>query len=151
MANDPPDWAATKPHAVRRAVTCLAWSTAGAGVMFVAHALRLRPSAPGTSSVGNLITFALLGIVTSQIDAGRGWARWLFVVTYVLGSLAAVLLLLLKPELFRVFSPLSIASAFLQTALQSVALGCLLAPSSRAWFRRQRVRATSSEVTKSAQ
>ena len=144
MANDLPAWAVAKPHDVRRAVTCLAWSTAGAGLMFVAHLLRLVSAAPGTNNVGSLITFAILGVVTWKIDAGRGWARWLFAVTYVLGSLGAVLILVFKSELFRVFSPLMIASAFLQTALQSVALGFLFAPSSSAWFRGQRVRTTSS-------
>jgi hypothetical protein len=132
-------------------VTCLALSTAGAGLMFVALWLRFVSPPPGTSNVSNLLTFVLIGLVIAKIHDGRGWARWLFAVIYALGSLGATLLLLFKPELFRVFSPLMIASAFLQTALQSVALGFLFAPSSRAWFRQQRVRATASEVRESTE
>lgn len=91
-------------------------------------------------TVTNLLTFVFLGLVAAGIGSGRRWAFWLFVVIYVVGSLFALIGLVLVPRLFSALPTLSKLSAISQFALQTVALVLLLTGTSKEWFHAQRIR-----------
>jgi hypothetical protein len=99
----------------------------------------LVASPPGTSNAANVITLVFMAFVTWKIAAGRGWARWLFVVVYVLGCLMGSIAFLLRPEVFRVLPPVAIASSLIQLVVQTVAVALLFLRSTREWFKRHRV------------
>lgn len=130
----------SKPQSIRRAVTCL-WISAGlvALLTVVSWTGALGIPAGVGHTLTNLLTFLLLALVAIKINAGRNWARWLFAVVYVLGSLMFLVSLLLAPQVFRSFPAVLQGSTFLQFALQTVALVLLFIDTSGQWFKSLRV------------
>jgi hypothetical protein len=138
-----PESPLSRPRTVQRAVLYLAASAIWATVMLGALWVRLIPPPPGSSNVVNVISVLVLALATWKIASGRGWARWLFIVMYVLGSLGGALTSLLRPELFRVLPSMMIASAVIQLVLQTIAVALLFMRGSREWFRRDRSESSS--------
>ena len=122
------------------AAVCL-WISAGVAVIGTgAYLIGLleSPDILNTTIVG-LVTAALLGLIAAKIDAGRNWARWLFVVVYVFGSLyTSFVLLLLAPQAFRSLPLVMQGSALVQFVLQTTALVLLFTSASRQWFKAKR-------------
>ena len=133
---------AGSPKAVRLAVTCLATSTALSAVLTIVYWTGLLALPVGGSNFTNGVTCAWLALATWKIAAGRGWARWLFIAFYVLGSVGMVIIMLVKPEVLHVLPTVLIASAFTQLGLQTAALIFLLSGGSPEWFRSKRTRPT---------
>lgn len=129
-----------KPQSIQRAVTCL-WISAGLVALLTVvswtGALGI-PSGVGPT-LTNLLTFLLLALVAIKVSAGRNWARWLFAIVYVLGSLMFVVSLLLAPQVFRSFPAVLQGSTVVQFALQTLALVLLFIGTSGQWFKSQRV------------
>jgi hypothetical protein len=134
-------WA--KPKTVHLAVVCLAISSTCAALLAVALGTGLLHPPSGASNFANVLGVAILALATWKIAAGRGWARWLFVIVYALGVLAGGIMFLVRPEPFLAWSMAMVASSLIQTALQTAALAFLFTPSSREWFRSRRVRSPS--------
>src|SRR6266498_1475560 len=132
---------ATTPQSVRIAIACLWASAALVLLMIAASWLGVGGLPRGLKvTVTNLLTFAFLGFVAAGIGSGRRWAFWLFVVIYVVGSLFALIGLVLVPRLFSALPTLSKLSAITQFALQMVALVLLFTGTSKEWFHAQRIR-----------
>ena len=132
MAGDP----ANKPDSVRRAVLCL-WLSVGL-VLFLTVAAFFAPLGiphDGVTTVTNLASAALLAWVAVKLDAGRGWAQWLFAAIYVLGLSTFVVSMLLSPETFRSLPILLQASGIVQLALQTAALVFMFTATSQRWLR----------------
>ena len=132
MAGDP----GNKPNSVRRAVLCL-WISVGL-VLFLTVAAFFAPLGIPHDAVGtltNLASAALLALVAVKLDAGRGWAQWLFAAIYVLGLSTFVASMLLSPETFRSLPILLQASGIVQLALQTAALIFMFTGTSQRWLR----------------
>jgi hypothetical protein len=136
MVSEPP---LSRPRTVQRAVLCLGASAVWATVMLGALWVRVIPPPPGSNNVVNIVSVLFLVLATWKIASGRRWARWLFIVMYVLGSLGGALTVLLRPELFGVLPPMMIASSVIQLVLQTIAVVLLFVRGSREWFRRDRL------------
>jgi hypothetical protein len=89
----------------------------------------------GATAVIGCLTVALLGLMAEKTRAGRGWARWLFLIIYILGSLGFIATVVLAPQVFLAQPALLQGSAVVQFALQTAALAFMFSPSSRQWFR----------------
>jgi hypothetical protein len=125
------------PSALRAAVACLWCSVAlvalvtvaaWAGIWGLIHSASLL--------VNNLLTLALLVLITLKISAGRGWARWLFAVVYALGTLVTLYLALFVPQSFGSLATVLQITGLLQLALQTAAMVLIFIPSSRPWFKK---------------
>jgi hypothetical protein len=90
---------------------------------------------PGSTMVSNLITTAILALCAWKIGAGRNWARWVFLVVWVLGSGFLALVACFAPQALRGMSTVLVTIAVVQTALQTAALILTFMPASNAWFR----------------
>ena len=86
-----------------------------------------------TAMIG-LVTVGLLALVAIKLGAGRGWARWLFLVLYFLGTFGFIILLFLAPQAFLSQPLLGQASATIQVVLQTAALVLMFTRASREWF-----------------
>jgi len=87
------------------------------------------------STSSNLVTAALLILLTFKIDARRNWARWVFAVVGGLGFLAFLFVLALRREAFLVLPPLAIGSGVLQFVLQTAAMIMLFTREASKWFK----------------
>ena len=129
-----------KPKSVQWAVVCLWVSVGLVSVLTVDSWVGLVGIPRGiASTVTNLLTLALLALVAIKLGAGRGWARWLFAVVYVLGSLMFVVSLLLAPQVFRSLPTVLQGSGIVQFALQTAALVLMFTEASRQWFKAKRI------------
>jgi glucan phosphoethanolaminetransferase (alkaline phosphatase superfamily) len=127
------------PQAVRAAVACLWLSAAIVAVVTLAVWAQLGGVANTPSlMVNNLLTLALLALIAFQISTGRGWARWLLAVLYVLGTAATLYLLLFVPASFRTQPTLLQATGLVQLALQTAAMVLVFLPASGQWFKARR-------------
>jgi hypothetical protein len=86
-----------------------------------------------TAIIG-LLTVGLLAIVAGSISARHGWARWLFAVIYVLGTLGAMVLVVMAPQFFRVLPIVLQVNMVAQFILQTAALILMFSSASRHWF-----------------
>ena len=132
MAGNPVD----KPRSVRRAVLCL-WLSVGLVLLLTLAAFFAPLGIPHdvVTTLTNLASAALLAWVAVKLDAGRGWAQWLFAAIYVLGLSTFVVSVLLSPETFRSLPILLQASGIVQLALQTAALVFMFAATSQRWLR----------------
>ena len=132
MAGDPVD----KPKSVRRAVLCL-WMSVSLVLFLTVAAFFVPLGIPHdvVTTVTNLASAALMALVAVKLDAGRGWAQWLFAAVYVLGLSTFVVSMLLSPETFRSLPILLQASGIVQLALQTAALVFMFTPTSQRWLR----------------
>jgi hypothetical protein len=91
-------------------------------------------STPGTTAIIGLGTAGLLALVAGSIGARHGWARWLFAVIYVLGTLGALILVATAPEVFRALPIVLQLNTIAQFILQTAALMLMFSSASRQWF-----------------
>jgi hypothetical protein len=128
-----------QPTALRAAVVCL-WLSVGivALLTLASWASVLGLSNTPSLTVNNLLTLALLVLIALKIDAGRGWARWLFAAVYVLGTLMTLYLALFVPQSFRSMPVTLQITGLVQLALQSAAMVLIFIQPSRQWFKAQR-------------
>jgi hypothetical protein len=136
--SDVPRLQQPKPPPVRRAVSCL-WISVLITLMGTAWQLAgLEASADIVSAATTgVVTAGIVALVAAKIGAGRGWARWLFGVLYVVGLLLWAVSLVVSPEAFLALSPLEQASMVVQFALQTCAVVLLFTRASREWFKSQ--------------
>ena len=129
-----------KPQSIQRAVACLWVSASLVALLTVASwsGVLEIPSGVGPT-LTNLLTFLLIALTAIKVSAGRNWARWLFAVVYVLGSLMFLVSLLLAPQVFRSLPTVLQGSTVVQFVLQTAALVLLFIGTSSQWFRTQRV------------
>ena len=130
----------SKPQSIQRAVTCL-WVSANLVALFTVlswtGALCI-PSGVGPT-LSNLLVFLYFAWIAIKVSAGRNWARWLFAVMYVLGTIMFFVSLLLAPQVFRSMPTVLQGASVVQFALQAVALVLLFIGTSSQWFRSQPV------------
>jgi hypothetical protein len=127
----------SQPQTVRRAALCLWLSAALAFLATTAQVLGWVPlvgSTPGTTAVVGLVTAGLLAVVAGSIGARHGWARWLFALVYVLGTLGALVLVIIAPEVFRALPIVLQANTVAQFILQTAALILMFSSDARHWF-----------------
>jgi len=79
-------------------------------------------------------TVGLLAFVAINVVRGRGWARWVFAVVYVVGTLTAALLAVVAPAMFRVLPTILQTNIVVQFVLQTAALVLMFTVASRHWF-----------------
>lgn len=133
--SDPPEVRGPIPASVRRAAQFL-WvsvvlSAALGGLYFVGAV----PSANFlVDAVTAVVTAAVIALIAAKVSAGRNWARWLFVVIYILGSVMFGVLVVLMPQAFLSLPGLLQVSALVQFALQTSALVLMFTRPSRQWF-----------------
>jgi hypothetical protein len=130
-----------QPSSVRAALACL-WLSTGILALLTIAAWANVLALPNTASVtvNNLLTLLFMLLVIVKLTAGRGWARWVFAVVYLLGSAVTVYLSVVEPQIFR-NQPLALqVTGLVQLALQTVAMVLLVVPTSRQWFAAQRAR-----------
>jgi len=134
------DTSSGTPASVQRAVICL-WISAGlALILTLVQVTGLIETADvGLTAVIGLVTTGLLALIAAKISTGRGWARWLFAVIYIIGSLASAVLAVVAPELFRALPALLQGSTVVQFLLQTTALVLIFTSTSRQWFKAKRV------------
>ena len=134
--SDPPE-PSKRPLSVQRAATCL-WASAGVTALLTilqGVGIVVTPNV-GITVVTGCLTVALLGWIAEQIRAGRVWARWLFLVIYVLGLVAILSVAVFAPQLFLSQTPVLQTSSVVQLAVQTIALVLMFNPESRQWFGR---------------
>ena len=132
---------ASQPAAIRRAALCLWLSAAFALLAMTVQVLGWVPlvgSTPGMTAIIGLATAGLLAVVAISIGARHGWVRWLFAVIYVIGTLGAMVLVVIAPEAFRGIPTVLQANVVAQFILQTAALILMFTSSSRHWFATRR-------------
>jgi hypothetical protein len=111
-------------------------SAAITGLLTALHLFGVMPTSDlGATVAIGLTTFALMGFIAEKIRAGRGWARWLFLVLYVVGLFGFIVSALFAPQGFFSQPVVLQGSAVAQLALQTAALVLLFSRDSREWFR----------------
>ncbi len=131
--------ATAPPPPVRAALVCL-WLSTGILALLTIAAWASLLALPNSASVtvNSLLTLAFMLFVIAKLTAGRGWARWVFGVVYLLGSAVTVYLSIFEVQTFR-NQPIALqATGLAQLALQTAAMVLLLMPSAWQWFRGQR-------------
>lgn len=125
------------PSALRVAIACLWCSIALVALLTAAAWLGIGGVAYSASLlVNNLLTLALLVLITLKLCAGRGWARWLFAVVYLLGTLMTLYLAVFVPQSFGSLPALLQITGLLQLVLQTAAMVLICIPAARPWFKR---------------
>jgi hypothetical protein len=127
------------PASLRAAIVCLWLSVAIVAALTLASWANILglPNTPSLT-VNNLLTLALLVLIAIKITAQRGWARWLFAVVYVLGSLATLYLAVFVPQSFGNLPAMLQVTGLVQLALQTAAMVLIFVPPSRRWFKAAR-------------
>ena len=85
-----------------------------------------------TALVG-ICTAALLGLMAWKIAQGRNWARWVFAIIYILGTLGSVAVI--TPAVFLAHPLVLQANMILQFILQTAAAVLVFTSSARQWFK----------------
>ena len=127
---DPQSPRLSRPLSVHRAAICLWISAAVAVVSIVLHARIVTTADVVIAGV----SAALLALVAAKVNAGRRWARWLFVAVWILGSFSGMAMLVLAPQAFLALPGTVQTVGVLQFALQTGALVLLFTAASRQWF-----------------
>jgi len=132
----PADGLSPIPISVRRAVICLWISVVLAAALTAWQLVGFVATADAVAAaVTGVLTAAVLALVAVKVGAGRGWARWLFLIGYILGSFLFIVFALLAPQMFFSLPALQQASGVAQFALQTSALVLMFTRASRQWFR----------------
>jgi len=125
-----------RPRSVRIAVGCLICSISLLGILIVTSRLKLMHWGPVSGATGsNLLTAALLILLTFKIHSRRNWARWVFVVGSGCGFLASLYILASTPQAFLALPPIAIGELFLQLGLQAAAIISLITREATRWFK----------------
>lgn len=133
-----------KPRSTRWTVILLWTSTGLAALMTLLHLIGVVPThnVVMRAAVGGIIV-TLWAFIATMVNSGRGWARWLFVVLYVLGSVLEIISMLLVPRVFLAMPHLVQAYSVVQFVLLTVAVILTFTKSSREWFQSARALKTS--------
>ena len=124
------------PPSIRRAVICLWISVLLTAALTALQLFGLTANANVVvTALTGVITAALLALVAAKVTTRRGWARWLFVVLYILGSFTFIVSVLLAPKMFLSLPVLLQTSGVVQFALQTASLVLMFASTSRQWFK----------------
>src|SRR5262245_3360488 len=112
-----------KPRAVRNAAILLGISAVLIAGIAVAIRLGVIAESPGGDpTIPSFIASALLGLIAWKIDTGRNWARWLFAVIFVMGTLVSMISFYRLPALWRSMSAPGLVSGAVQVTVQALAL-----------------------------
>jgi hypothetical protein len=138
--SDPPEPEVPKPPAIWRATRCLLIS---ATIVVLAAAFAVAGVSGSRAGVllliaVNLASVGFLALIVWKLNAGRNWARWLFLVLYVLGTVMFAGGLALTPQAFLSLPRLDQAAALVQFALQGAALAFMFTPAAGHWLRSKR-------------
>jgi hypothetical protein len=125
--------AAQKPQPVVTAVNLL-WASLAVGlVKMLMDFSNLSAVAPAAFTNFILIfTFALIGFLIFKISAGRNWARFTFLVMFIIGTLPILPIVMGEFSRSAVVGALSLA----QIGLQVYALLLLFTRPGSSWFRK---------------
>ena len=134
--SDPPQVRGPTPTSARRAAQFLWVSfvlSVALGALYLVGAV---PSANLTVDVATtFVTAALIALIAAKVGAGRNWARWLFVLIYILGSAGFSVLFIVMPQEFLSLPRLLQLSGLVQIILQTCALILMFTRASRQWFK----------------
>jgi hypothetical protein len=121
---------------LRRAIACLWTSVLITAVVTILVVIGVFASSDlgGDIFIG-LGTIALLGFIAEKLKVGRGWARWVYLVVWVLGSFIGAIAAALTPQVFLSLPLIMKGTFVVQFILQTAALGLLFTSESRQWFR----------------
>ena len=134
--SDPQEVRGPIPTSARRAAQFLWASFALSLVLGALYLLGAVPSPNLTLDVATTFgTAALIALIATKVGAGRKWARWLFVVIYVLGSAGFSVLFIVMPQEFLSLPRLLQLSGLVQIILQTCALILMFTRASRQWFK----------------
>lgn len=130
---------ATRPHSVRYAVICL-WVSVSLTLLVtnleIAGLVNVEgPTGTGLNIAIGIITILFKAWITIKISVGRGWARWLFTIVCLTGSLGTILLLIFSPDKFQAQPILLLVNMAAQFILDAAALILLFSGASRSWFK----------------
>lgn len=104
-------------------------------VLYVTQFLYVWPRLPETppldAFIGVGVAFAFFLFIIWGITKGRNWARWIYLVLFVLGASSDVLTLSVQFAKSIVLGSLSVA----ELLVQAVVAALLFLPGSSAWFR----------------
>jgi multisubunit Na+/H+ antiporter MnhE subunit len=89
----------------------------------------------GQGSITGFLIAALLAFTSNRIRSRRNWARWMFAVLFVLGTLLGIVVTALAPDLWTLHTPATLLSTIIQTVIQTIALFLVFTPAANAWFR----------------
>jgi hypothetical protein len=89
---------------------------------------------PVVGGAASNIVLSVLCAVT--MNAGRGWARWVYGILYSLGIPLYVISILIAPHVFLSSPALTQFLVVLQLTLQTAVIVLMFAPASREWFKR---------------
>ena len=131
---------ASPPTSIRRTAFCL-WVSAFLALLATllqVTGIVSSVASPGITLAIGLLTAGLLALVAAKVNTGRGWARWLFLVLYVIGVPFAALIFLGAPQTFRALPALLQINVVAQSVLQTAAVAFMYTATSRAWFRSAR-------------
>jgi hypothetical protein len=125
-----------RPASVRRAAACL-WASAGLALALTAVQVLwvVGPADVGVTIGIGVATAGLLALFAAKINAGRGWARWLYALIYTVGTLGSAVLLLVAPGSLRAYPALVLVGTGAQFILQTTAMALIFTSASRWWFK----------------
>lgn len=127
-----------KPEIVKKAQVIL-WATLGIGI--VRSAMEFTRMSQQATAVGGgwfvhfvtLFTFAFIALLIYQLGERKNWARWLYVVLFVLGTPLSISPLLQSLQ----HEPISGILGLIQVVAQIVAGVFLFLAPARAWYKKQ--------------
>ena len=133
---DPAEPEYPKPPSIGRAAKCL-WISAALVILVTILAVAgiSAPVDAVAAFATNLITTGLLVLIAVKLNAGRNWARWLFLILFLLGSGMFAVGLVFSPQAFLSLPTLIQLEAVVQFALQITALVFMFLPASGRWLR----------------
>jgi heme/copper-type cytochrome/quinol oxidase subunit 4 len=136
---DPVEESGERPPAVVNAVRIL-WISLGLGILgLFLGPLGIKTTAQGIGAlIGAGLVCAIWAWLITKIASGRNWARRLFLVLLVIGTILTVTAL---PATARIYAarPVSAGIALVQTILQFIAFYFLVTAPAREWFNRPRI------------
>jgi hypothetical protein len=136
---DPVEETGERPPAVVNAVRLL-WISFGLGMLgLFSGPLGIKTTAQGIGAlIGAGLVFAIWAWVIAKIASGRNWARRLFLILLVIGTIFMVTTL---PVTARIYAarPVSAGISLVQTVLEFIAFYFLVTAPAREWFNRPRI------------
>ena len=129
-----------RPDSMYRSVVCIWISAALTTVAAILQVVGLMPAegGPVVSALIAVVSVCVLALIAVKVGQGRNWARWFFTAIYIVGTLAAILVYILTPQLFIAIPILGKVSAVIQFGLQTAAFTLMFTPASQQWFHSMR-------------
>jgi hypothetical protein len=126
------------PMTVQRAALCLWVCSAlclAATLSQVTGLVETVGAGIGSTAVIGLITASFMAWIAVKISGGRNWARWLFAVVYVIGTVGSALIVLVARDIFFAAPAILQGNMVVQLVLQTAAIVLLFTTPSQQWFR----------------